>query len=334
MFRYIVAAAALLMTTAAQASDDCKETLIWCDGTYHPALTDYNKKVRPYYATDSVFDDFNDYRAVGYTGEGVDILVYDIFKNDGVDGDLRDGTPDLDPNSDNHGNSMAFIVSKLVPRADIYAESYQSWKGQAIGPGETWSSPDSNSKRFVEKFTKREYDVVNMSMQAGDVTYSFFLDFYKSGHKVPVTVFSAGNDSSKCENGCNDLADSFLDLEFVDYGVALDGTIEKFAESTIIALALEEDGKKLASYSNHAGKYKDSALAVPVYPYGGTSSAAPVISAAAAMVKQRFGNVSSSQIVEILLTTADDLGDEGVDSKYGNGRLNLSRALSPNSRLH
>ena len=91
---------------------------------------------------------------------------------------------------------------------------------------------------------------------------------------------------------------------------------------------------RLASYSNHAGKYKDSALAVPVYPYGGTSSAAPVISAAAAMVKQRFGNVSSSQIVEILLTTADDLGDEGVDSKYGNGRLNLSRALSPNSRLH
>ena len=44
---------------------------------------------------------------------------------------------------------------------------------------------------------------------------------------------------------------------------------------------------------------------------------------------QAFPNLTGKQIVSILFQTADDLGAAGVDSTYGNGRLNIQRAFAP-----
>ena len=44
---------------------------------------------------------------------------------------------------------------------------------------------------------------------------------------------------------------------------------------------------------------------------------------------QAFPNLTGKQIVNILFQTADDLGDPGVDSIYGHGRLNIQRAFQP-----
>ncbi|WP_302789002.1 S8 family serine peptidase, partial [Escherichia coli] len=55
----------------------------------------------------------------------------------------------------------------------------------------------------------------------------------------------------------------------------------------------------------------------------GTSMAAPMVSGAAAVLMQRFPYMTASQIASVLLTTATDLGEKGVDAVYGWGKLNL-----------
>ncbi|CAK9885965.1 MAG: Extracellular serine protease [Candidatus Erwinia impunctatus] len=59
----------------------------------------------------------------------------------------------------------------------------------------------------------------------------------------------------------------------------------------------------------------------------GTSMAAPMVSGAAAIVMQRFPYMTAAQISSVLLTTATDLGDAGIDAVYGWGKLNLQSAI-------
>ncbi|BEN36897.1 outer membrane autotransporter barrel domain-containing protein [Serratia marcescens] len=59
----------------------------------------------------------------------------------------------------------------------------------------------------------------------------------------------------------------------------------------------------------------------------GTSMAAPMVSGAAAVLMQRFPYMTASQIASVLLTTATDLGEKGVDAVYGWGKLNLRSAI-------
>ena len=66
---------------------------------------------------------------------------------------------------------------------------------------------------------------------------------------------------------------------------------------------------------------------LPVNSYGlltGTSMSAPFVSGGAALVRQAFPYMTARQVIEVLLTTATDLGDPLI---YGHGLLNLERAV-------
>ena len=60
----------------------------------------------------------------------------------------------------------------------------------------------------------------------------------------------------------------------------------------------------------------------------GTSFAAPHVSGAIAVLKSAFPTMTAPQIVELLLMTAEDLGDRGVDPVYGHGLLDLNAATN------
>lgn len=66
---------------------------------------------------------------------------------------------------------------------------------------------------------------------------------------------------------------------------------------------------------------------------GGTSYAAPQVTAAAAILKGAFPYLSAEEIVTVLLETADDLGAAGVDNTFGHGLLNLNRATTPQGEV-
>lgn len=59
----------------------------------------------------------------------------------------------------------------------------------------------------------------------------------------------------------------------------------------------------------------------------GTSFAAPMVAAAAALIISEKGKLSPQQIRGILTSTTDDISDEGWDHFTGAGRLNLFKAL-------
>ncbi|MBO0801347.1 MAG: S8 family serine peptidase, partial [Blastocatellia bacterium] len=60
----------------------------------------------------------------------------------------------------------------------------------------------------------------------------------------------------------------------------------------------------------------------------GTSMAAPAASAVAALIKQRFPNISIGELKNRLAQTADDDGKSGHDPAYGRGFVNARRAVT------
>lgn len=60
----------------------------------------------------------------------------------------------------------------------------------------------------------------------------------------------------------------------------------------------------------------------------GTSYAAPAVAGAVALLAQAFPTLTSNQIVDLILTSARDLGAAGVDNVYGYGLLDLASAFA------
>jgi hypothetical protein len=131
---------------------------------------------------------------------------------------------------------------------------------------------------------------------------------------------------------------------FPDYParLAADGDL---ASHMIVAGAVNDD-KTIASYSNRPGETANRYLVAPalfnfgevqgyfIIREGGTSNATAVISGAAAVVWGRWQYLSADQVANILLETAEDLGDPGVDPVYGRGLLRLDRAMQPIGELN
>ena len=107
-------------------------------------------------------------------------------------------------------------------------------------------------------------------------------------------------------------------------------------QGTLIAVVALDKNNQIADFSNRCGAAASWCIAapgvdlwstVPMSTYGkssGTSMAAPLVAGSAAVLRQAFPYMSARQIIEVLLTSATDLGDTSV---YGHGLLNLGRAV-------
>lgn len=111
---------------------------------------------------------------------------------------------------------------------------------------------------------------------------------------------------------------------------------------TLIAVVALDKNLKIASFSNRCGEAADWCIAapgvdllssVPMSTYGnmsGTSMAAPLVAGSAAVLRQAFPYMTARQIIEVLLTTATDLGNPAL---YGHGLLNLGKAIKGPARF-
>lgn len=63
--------------------------------------------------------------------------------------------------------------------------------------------------------------------------------------------------------------------------------------------------------------------------WDGTSFSTPYISGAVALLMDAFPNLTGKQVVDLLFSTATDLGDIGTDAVYGQGLVNLTEAFRP-----
>ena len=146
-------------------------------------------------------------------------------------------------------------------------------------------------------------------------------------------VFAAGNDAQECPGGR---------IEDCDLLAAVHDGVRKAggdASSGIIYVgAVNDSGNELTDYSLKAGNLKNDFIVAhdDILTSGdgqGTSFAAPRVSAASALLRQKFPNLDGNGLKQVLLQTATDMGDPGVDEVYGHGKLNIPNAMSPQGKV-
>ena len=107
-------------------------------------------------------------------------------------------------------------------------------------------------------------------------------------------------------------------------------------DGNLTATAVRGEGTTIAAPGT------DMALLVPslngrlisgytdVYRYGveGTSASTAIVSGAAALIWSKYPDLTANDVIERLITTADDKGATGYDTEYGYGELNILEALT------
>lgn len=63
--------------------------------------------------------------------------------------------------------------------------------------------------------------------------------------------------------------------------------------------------------------------------WSGTSAAAPIVTGLAALIKEKYPDLTSGQVIQRIISSADDAGAPGRDALYGYGIINPARALDP-----
>ncbi|MGH7554711.1 MAG: S8 family serine peptidase, partial [Longimicrobiales bacterium] len=130
---------------------------------------------------------------------------------------------------------------------------------------------------------------------------------------------------------------SLSNLDIIDQLISV-GRLTSGPGAFIIAGAVDANNQ-IASYSDRAGIAMDHYMVAPgegTVPWlgslstvSGTSFSAPLISGAAALIREAWPGLTGRQVADILLQSATDLGAPGVDDIYGHGLLNVEAALQP-----
>jgi autotransporter-associated beta strand protein len=292
----------------------------------------------------------------GFTGKGVIIAVIDsgvTSANPALAGRVLDKISYVDPSVNNlsvddvvgHGTAVAQIAAGrpfgvfaggVAPDATIVSARIINDKaptddGSGQGNQATSADPLGSVNAGViadgAKVLNNSWGGVYWDASDTAATKSFH-DAYAPFTVGHLFVFAAGNDSKADPSTVAALPSRAPDLE--------SGWL------TVVALD-SNNPTQIASYSNRCGIAKSYCLAAPgavittsatstaanvsYQVWTGTSLAAPQVSGAAAVVMQAFPNLGPNGIRQIILGTADDLGDPGPDAIYGYGRLNVGRAI-------
>ncbi len=259
---------------------------------------------------------YNDIRAAyslarGYTGAGSNIAVFDAAPNTWharnvaymAGGHIApNANVDLYQISQTTENFYSFHeigdVIQSVTNANIYNFS---WSATNI------FATDVKNKQHLEKITDKNFiDAITNAAVKNDA----------------ILVWAAGNDYKSQSS-----AMSTIPLH-----------VPETNGHFVNVVAWDSNTGALADFSNACGITKNYCITAPgtdlespktTKPLNGTSFAAPIVSAAIAVIRQAFPYMKSTEITQLLFTTARDLGEIGVDEIYGHGMLDLERATRP-----
>ncbi|RYD87345.1 MAG: peptidase S8, partial [Sphingomonadales bacterium] len=238
-----------------------------------------------------------------------------------------------------HGTAVAFTIAGRRNGAGTHGVAFdaQLIVVRADTPG-TCLSKDSGDEdsgcSFGDNAIARGLDVareggarvVNISLGGDPPNANLIAALDRATAAGVVIIISAGNDGPGAAN-----PDPFT-------SPATDPAVSR---GLIIIAGSVGDDDTISSFSNRAGSSAQVFLAAvgervrapdqndtPFF-WSGTSFSAPQIAGAVALLAQAFPNLTGTQIVQLLLTTARDAGATGADPVYGRGILDLTRAFQP-----
>jgi len=299
--------------------------------------------------------------AKGGQGEGVKISILDT----GIDVNNRDflgkidfqnsysyfRNPSIISDTGGHGTHVAGIAAGRKDGRGTHGVAFRSelviFKGI---PGN-----DNEASTIQDVWA----DAINRSIDAGaHVMNNSWV--YVDGNKVtiPITDYVSGSqlavalgpatinalNAAKSADLISVVAAGNHSLPEVAVNAGIPVLLPEYDGYFIAAVAVDRN-KRIAGFSNRCGVAKDFCLAAPgvgilstgngggVVAFDGTSQAAPHVTGGYALLKSQWPELTAPQISQIMFDTADDLGEPGVDEIYGQGFLNLSRAMRPVGEL-
>lgn len=144
----------------------------------------------------------------------------------------------------------------------------------------------------------------------GDPVYTDIADYAQANNVL--LVFAAGNNNADALSFSPANIDGMLTVAATDLG-DVKATFSNWGERIDVAAP---------------GVAITSTLPNNTYgTYSGTSMATPHVAGVAALVKSKFPNLTAGELLQVIRTSADDLGVPGKDDSYGYGRLNAYKAL-------
>jgi len=271
----------------------------------------------------------------GWTGKDVKVGIVDEFNSNGQ--------------IDTHGDWVSIVVSSVAPESNLGLQNYQrsTLAATVTAIGNAYDSLEAGGYFIVNNswgFDKAErtstgaytgnlvagYDAL-VSQTVQGIIDNPSTDSYDSNM---LFVYAAGNGAQYCGsvyvNDCNFFASLVDGLR--DAGLSGGNRI-------MFVGSVKDDSDTIADYSYRAGTLKNDFIVanddiLGPGDAGGTSFAAPRVVGAAALLRQKFPNLDAAALKQVLLQTATDLGEPGVDSIYGFGKLNVMNALSPQGKVY
>ncbi len=217
-----------------------------------------------------------------------------------------------------HGTQVAGIIAANTNNYKGIAGI--AWNAKIIPIGITSEDGEASISTVIsalEKAYENGAKIVQISL--GTNQYSKFLeDAIKSAQNRGILIVSTAGNS-----GTNEIR----------YPAAFDG---------VIGVGAVDRENKIESYSttgNHVTLVAPGSFIYTTSPdssyatVSGTSFAAPQVTGAATLVWSIAPHLSSGEVREILIQSADELGEEGNDIVYGYGLLNIEAAVSIASKI-
>lgn len=282
----------------------------------------------------------------GASGEGVTVGVIDTgidIPNPEFSGRISSASRAFGGNSsyqdeDGHGTAVTGVLAAARDGREIMGIAFESTimalradSAGTCGTEDDCSFFDSDIAAALDHARLNGVRVVNISL-GGDGASSRLLtavDQATKGFDGMIIVVSAGNERNDPDADYDTNSPSPFAQALLGAG---NGKV-------IIATSVNQNGT-ISDFSSLAGTAQESVLSAlgegvrsfemeGAFLYSGTSFSAPQVSGAAVLLAQAFPNLTSAQIVELLLSTATDAGATGTDSVYGQGILNIAAAFAP-----
>ncbi|HEU0097632.1 MAG TPA: S8 family peptidase [Allosphingosinicella sp.] len=287
------------------------------------AISAYDKGATGKAVTAAIIDDSFASTIPAFTGR-VHPASGDVVAGRGLDGEHHHGTPVasiLGASKDDSGmHGVAFDATLLMLRTDT--------PGTCTATSPTCQFNQADLAKAYDIAVANGARVINMSMAL--YPQPVLIEAIERATAAGVVVILPAANDGQPE----------------PFASALIATKPEGHGTIIIAGALNNAGTDLASFSNRAGSGANfylSAVGQGLVTYNregvavccglGTSLSAPAIAGAVALLAQAFPNLTGQQIVNLLLTTATDMGAPGTDNIYGRGALNLANAFAPQGAM-
>ncbi|GAA4043418.1 hypothetical protein GCM10023063_32220 [Arthrobacter methylotrophus] len=200
----------------------------------------------------------------------------------------------------------------VAPEAEILSVS--AWLGSPNPAGKTDQEQIPEAVRWaVDNGAK----VINISLgsTSPDWPQSWDAAFLYAEQKDVVIVAAAGNRiGGNVQVGAPATIPGVLTVA----GLDRNRTASVDASSQGISIGVSAPAEKLVG-GLPGGSYED---------WAGTSGSAPIVSGVAALIRSKWPDMSAKQVINRIVSTAEDAGVPGKDPIYGYGILNAEAALT------